>query len=202
MSLFEQQIWTRLLLIPGSTLHHEIRTKGWLALYYASLFERQIRSTFLHVSKVLWAVFLTFSLVSFYKHISSSEAPGFNAKIVDENSKASFLLPTVTAAVPNKIPKDSFHLAYIFYFTLGLDYLLPWNAFITAVDYFAHLYPYASVDRIFSIVYIVVSLFCLLLIIFYSHKSEAYVRINVGLSFFVVSLIAVPHGCVLHQGSG
>ncbi|KAM1265215.1 hypothetical protein ACFX2J_034932 [Malus domestica] len=130
------------------------------------------------------------------------KAPGFNAKIVDENSKASFLLPTVTAAVPNKIPKDSFHLAYIFYFTLGLDYLLPWNAFITAVDYFAHLYPYASVDRIFSIVYIVVSLFCLLLIIFYSHKSEAYVRINVGLSFFVVSLIAVPHGCVLHQGSG
>ncbi|KAM2333935.1 hypothetical protein ACFXTH_011557 [Malus domestica] len=117
---------------------------------------------------------------------------GFNAKTADENSEASLLLPTVTAAAPNKIPKDSFHLAYIIYFTLGLGYLLPWNAFITAVDYFAYLYPDASVDRIFSVVYMVVGLFCLLLIIFYSHKSEAYVRINVGLGLFVVSLIVVP----------
>ncbi|XP_009363535.2 equilibrative nucleotide transporter 1 [Pyrus x bretschneideri] len=119
---------------------------------------------------------------------------GFNAKTADENSEASLLLPTVTAAaaVPNKIPKDSFHLAYIIYFTLGLGYLLPWNAFITAVDYFAYLYPDASVDRIFSVVYMVVGLFCLLLIIFYSHKSEAYVRINVGLGLFVVSLLVVP----------
>ncbi|KAM1300321.1 hypothetical protein ACFX13_011756 [Malus domestica] len=117
---------------------------------------------------------------------------GFNAKTADENSEASLLLPTVTAAAPNKIPKDSFHLAYIIYFTLGLGYLLPWNAFITAVDYFAYLYPDASVDRIFSVVYMVVGLFCLLLIIFYSHKSEAYVRINVGLGLFVVSLLVVP----------
>nr|XP_028947127.1 equilibrative nucleotide transporter 1 [Malus domestica] len=117
---------------------------------------------------------------------------GFNAKTADENSEASLLLPTVTAAAPNKIPKDSFHLAYIIYFTLGLGYLLPWNAFITAVDYFAYLYPDASVDRIFSVVYMVVGLFCLLLIIFYSHMSEAYVRINVGLGLFVVSLLVVP----------
>lgn len=30
---------------------HEIRTKGWLAIYHASLFERKISFTFLHVSK-------------------------------------------------------------------------------------------------------------------------------------------------------
>ncbi|CAN6548983.1 unnamed protein product [Malus baccata var. baccata] len=119
---------------------------------------------------------------------------GFDAKTTDENSETSLLLPTVTPApdVPNKIPEDSFHFAYIIYFTLGVGYLLPWNAFITAVDYFAYLYPDASVDRIFSVVYMVVGLFCLLLIIFYAHKSEAYVRINVGLGLFVVSLLVVP----------
>ncbi|KAM1013799.1 hypothetical protein FF1_043672 [Malus domestica] len=66
------------------------------------------------------------------------------------------------------------------------------SAFPEAVDYFAYLYPGASVDRIFSIVYLAVGLFCLLLIIFYSHKSKAYVRINVGFGLFVVSLLVVP----------
>ncbi|KAM1791649.1 hypothetical protein ACFX12_035592 [Malus domestica] len=117
---------------------------------------------------------------------------GFDAKTADENSEVSLLIPTVTAIVPNKIPKDSFHLAYIIYFTLSLGYLIPWNAFITVVDYFTYLYPDASVDRIFSIAYKVVGLFSLLLIIFYSHKSEAHVRINVGIGLFVVSLLVVP----------
>ncbi|KAM2925257.1 hypothetical protein FF1_042792 [Malus domestica] len=61
-----------------------------------------------------------------------------------------------------------------------------------SVDYFAYLYPDASVDHIFYIAYMMVGLFCLLLIIFYSHKSEAHVRINVGLGLFVVSLLVVP----------
>ncbi|KAM1875312.1 hypothetical protein ACFX14_042895 [Malus domestica] len=65
-----------------------------------------------------------------------------------------------------------------------------------SVDYFAYLYPDdnpdASVNHIFSIAYMVVGLFCLILIIFYSHKSEAHVRINVGLGLFIVSLLVVP----------
>lgn len=89
-------------------------------------------------------------------------------------------------------PDDAFHLAYIIHFTLGVGYLLPWNAFITAVDYFSYLYPDASVDRIFAVVYMLVGLFGLLIIVFYAHKSDAYVRINVGLALFVVSLLVVP----------
>ncbi|XWS68984.1 hypothetical protein CRYUN_Cryun04dG0140800 [Craigia yunnanensis] len=50
-------------------------------------------------------------------------------------------------------PEDKFNLAYIIYFTLGVGFLLPWNAFITAVDYFSYLYPEASVDRVFAVVY-------------------------------------------------
>ncbi|KAG4161881.1 hypothetical protein ERO13_D01G083700v2, partial [Gossypium hirsutum] len=87
---------------------------------------------------------------------------------------------------------DKFNLGYIIYFTLGVGFLLPWNSFITAVDYFSYLYPEASVHRVFAVVYMVVGLACLLVIVFYAHKSKAYMRINVGLGIFVVSLLVVP----------
>ncbi|KAK6802540.1 hypothetical protein RDI58_000320 [Solanum bulbocastanum] len=91
-----------------------------------------------------------------------------------------------------KIPKDTFHIAYIVYFTLGTGYLLPWNAFITAVDYFTYLYPDVMVDRIFAIVYMIVGLICLLLIVAFSNKTSAFVRINVGMFLFVAALVTVP----------
>ncbi|KAE8707257.1 Equilibrative nucleotide transporter 1 [Hibiscus syriacus] len=89
-------------------------------------------------------------------------------------------------------PEDNFNFAYIIYLTLGVGFLLPWNSFITAVDYFSYLYPEASVDRVFAVSYMVVGLFCLLIIVFYAHKSEAYMRINIGLALFMVSLLVVP----------
>nr|XP_021842794.1 equilibrative nucleotide transporter 1-like [Spinacia oleracea] len=93
---------------------------------------------------------------------------------------------------PKSIPKDSFHFAYIIYFTLGAGFLLPWNAFITAVDYFGYLYPDESVDRIFAVAYMLTGLFSLLVIIFSRRKSDAIVRINTGLGLFVVALLVVP----------
>ncbi|KAH7510747.1 hypothetical protein FEM48_ZijujUnG0055000 [Ziziphus jujuba var. spinosa] len=99
---------------------------------------------------------------------------------------------TTTPIKPINVPKDKFHLTYIIYFVLGLGYLLPWNAFVTAVDYFAYLYPEASVDRIFAVVYMVVGFVSILLIVLYAHKSDSVVRINSGLALFVVSLLIVP----------
>ncbi|GFY91050.1 equilibrative nucleotide transporter 1 [Actinidia rufa] len=107
----------------------------------------------------------------------------------DSESSSLLLTPKNT---PNKIPKDSFHLAYAIYFTLGAGYLLPWNAFITAVDYFSYLYPEASVDRVFEVVYMLVGLVGLLFVVAYVHKSDSFIRINVGLALFVVSLLVVP----------
>ncbi|GLU21601.1 hypothetical protein SLE2022_377320 [Rubroshorea leprosula] len=106
----------------------------------------------------------------------------------DLDAESSLLLPQQK---PPK-PDDAFHFAYIIYFTLGVGFLLPWNAFITAVDYFSYLYPDVAVDRIFAVAYMLVGLTCLLFIIFYAQKSDAYVRINVGLVLFVVSLLVVP----------
>lgn len=106
-------------------------------------------------------------------------------------SESSLLLGSSTTT-HKKPPQDTFHFAYIIYFTLGLGFLLPWNAFITAVDYFSYLYPEASVDRIFAVAYMLVGLLCLLIIVFYAHKSDAYVRINVGLGLFVVAMLVAP----------
>jgi equilibrative nucleoside transporter 1/2/3 len=111
--------------------------------------------------------------------------------MVSTDSDSSLLLPT-SSGTTKKPPQDKYHLAYITYFILGFGYLLPWNAFITAVDYFSYLYPQASVDRIFAVVYMLVGLFGLTIIILYSHKSHAYVRINLGLALFVLSLLVVP----------
>ncbi|KAI3982241.1 hypothetical protein MKX01_026214 [Papaver californicum] len=109
----------------------------------------------------------------------------------------------------NNIPKDSYHFAYIIYFTLGTGYLLPWNAFITAVDYFTYLYPNSSVDRVFALVYMPITLLFLLFIIAYVNPStttttksssssssyrmnSSHFRINVGLILFMVSLLVIP----------
>lgn len=110
------------------------------------------------------------------------------AAAVDGDSESAALLG------PNsdKIPRDTFHLAYITYFTLGVGYLLPWNAFITAVDYFTFLYPDASVDRVFAVVYMLVGLTSVLLIIAFAHKSNSVVRINAGYALFLVALVVVP----------
>ncbi|KAG9447400.1 hypothetical protein H6P81_013528 [Aristolochia fimbriata] len=104
------------------------------------------------------------------------------------NEVESQLLPPKSA----EAPEDRFHLAYIVYFTLGTGFLLPWNAFITGVDYFDYLYPGVSVNRVFSVVYMVVTLVCLLLILGCAHKSSASFRINLGIALFVVSLLVVP----------
>ncbi|KAK9675555.1 hypothetical protein RND81_11G014900 [Saponaria officinalis] len=108
----------------------------------------------------------------------------------DEESVATtLLLPEPPQQPP---PKDSYYLAYIVHFTLGTGYLLPWNAFITAVDYFSYLYPSQSVDRVFAVGYMLTGLFSVSAIIFYPNKSGSSFRINLGLGLFVVSLGVVP----------
>lgn len=90
-------------------------------------------------------------------------------------------------------PEDAFHVAYAVYFALGAGFLLPWNAFITAVDYFAYLYPGANVDRVFAVCYTLLGLLSLLLIVLHgAHRSSPRLRINLGLALFVLCLLVVP----------
>ncbi|XP_078441028.1 equilibrative nucleotide transporter 1 [Wolffia australiana] len=90
-------------------------------------------------------------------------------------------------------PEDGFHLAYVVYFILGAGFLVPWNAFITAVDYFSYIYPDVSIDRIFAVCYMFCALIFLVIMVgWWAHRSGASVRVNSGLVIFVISLLIVP----------
>jgi hypothetical protein len=81
-----------------------------------------------------------------------------------ETAAAAPLLPPLASSLAHEPPAtpppaDCLGVGSFIFFTLGADFLLPWNAYITVVDYFAFLYPDASVDRVFSASYM---LSCLL----------------------------------------
>ncbi|KAI5082220.1 hypothetical protein GOP47_0001963 [Adiantum capillus-veneris] len=89
-------------------------------------------------------------------------------------------------------PEDTFNLAYWIFFLLGAGYLVPWNAFITAIDYFELLYPSGHIDYLFSIVYMIPSVVCILLMTFFGHRIPAALRVNTGLVLFIAMLVLVP----------
>ncbi|KAJ8429973.1 hypothetical protein Cgig2_029599 [Carnegiea gigantea] len=76
--------------------------------------------------------------------------------------------------------------------SFGGGFLLPWNGFITTIDYFAYLNSDRSVDHVLAVVYMPIGLFSLLFSIFTARKSNAYVRINMGLGLLVVALLVMP----------
>ncbi|XP_039119888.1 equilibrative nucleotide transporter 1-like [Dioscorea cayenensis subsp. rotundata] len=120
------------------------------------------------------------------------EATGAAAAAESLLAPGSTALPPGTAARHPPPPEEGSFTAYVIYFILGTGYLLPWNAFITAVDYFSFLYPSASVDRVFPVAYMVTNLVFLLLVLGVAGKSSSPMRINAGLGLFVVSLVVVP----------
>lgn len=92
-------------------------------------------------------------------------------------------------------PRDTYKVAYVIHFLLGAGNLLPWNAFITAVDYFQNLYPDKHITRVFSVVYMSSSLAVLVVVVGlggWSRKMTFRSRMNLGYAMFVVSLMVAP----------
>ncbi|KAI3814994.1 hypothetical protein L1987_14644 [Smallanthus sonchifolius] len=69
-------------------------------------------------------------------------------------------------------PNDTYHIAYIIHFLLGAGYLVPWNAFITAIDYFQYLYPTKHINKVFSVGYISAAVTVLFTLICWSRSSR------------------------------
>ncbi|KAK9141722.1 hypothetical protein Syun_011122 [Stephania yunnanensis] len=91
--------------------------------------------------------------------------------------------------------RDSYNMAYMIHFVLGVGNLLPWNTFITAVDYFGHLYPSKHINKVFSVVYMGSSLLVLVLMMSWSSwcwMPNFRCRMNMGLVMFALSLITIP----------
>ncbi|KAJ8562340.1 hypothetical protein K7X08_011631 [Anisodus acutangulus] len=92
-------------------------------------------------------------------------------------------------------PRDAYKIAYIIHFLLGAGNLLPWNALITAVDYFGNLYPTKHVEKVFSVAYMTSSLLILVLMLSWSKWNQTMslrLRLNLGFSMFVLSLTVTP----------
>lgn len=91
--------------------------------------------------------------------------------------------------------RDTCRLVYVIHFMLGAGNLLPWNALITAVDYFGQLYPARHVERVFSVAYMGSSLFVLVLMLSWGScrgKQRFRIRMNVGFCMFVASVMVTP----------
>jgi solute carrier family 29 (equilibrative nucleoside transporter), member 1/2/3 len=78
------------------------------------------------------------------------------------------------------------------FFLLGVAILLPWNSYITAVDYFNELFPGQHVDRVFSVAYMSVNIVSIVLSLRLQRHLTAPVRVTLGLLGYVVALLAVP----------
>ncbi|KAL3696531.1 hypothetical protein R1sor_010607 [Riccia sorocarpa] len=99
--------------------------------------------------------------------------------------------------------KDVANLALATYFAMGVCYLLPWNAFITAVDYFDYLYPNSHIDRVFSVSYLLPCLVTLCVVLVYEDRTSSRLRINLGLALLLSSTLAVPFiDIVVLRGDG
>ncbi|KAJ3678161.1 hypothetical protein LUZ60_001964 [Juncus effusus] len=154
-------------------------------------FRRILISTHNHIFTFHFRADLNSDYLSLFLHKTPTKS---TMGEVDEQRR--LLLPPSSMAESQleqqPAPKDHFNIGYVVYFILGAGFLLPWNAFITAVDYFSYLYPDVSVDRIYSVSYMISCLLPLLVIVGYAHKSSASLRINSGLSLFTLALIIVP----------
>jgi len=89
-------------------------------------------------------------------------------------------------------PKDRYHLCYLSYFALGAGVLFPWNAFLTAVDYFQDQYPDQHVDRTFCLVYMSFCMTTLALVVYYAFGLSSNWRIYIGFIMYLISLAIIP----------
>ncbi|GMJ15661.1 hypothetical protein like AT1G02630 [Hibiscus trionum] len=92
-------------------------------------------------------------------------------------------------------PRDTYRVAYIIHFLLGAGNLLPWNAFITAVDYFGCLYPAKHVEKVFSVGYMSSSVLVLVVMMSSgccSTKLTRRFRLNMGFSMYLLALMVAP----------
>ncbi|QHO21603.1 Equilibrative nucleotide transporter [Arachis hypogaea] len=103
-------------------------------------------------------------------------------------------MEAVKVSIDQDERRDTCRVAYIIHFLLGAGNLLPWNALITAVDYFAYLYPTKHIEKVFSVAYMISSVLVLLMMMSWGGWSRTTLRLrmNVGYSMFVMSLMVPP----------
>ncbi|CAH8283616.1 unnamed protein product [Eruca vesicaria subsp. sativa] len=91
-----------------------------------------------------------------------------------------------------EIRADAYRAAYVIHFLLGAGSLIPWNAFITAVDYFGYLYPHKHVEKTFTVAYMSCSVLVLVLMMTWNTRLSYRLRLNLGFSMFIIPIMVSP----------
>jgi equilibrative nucleoside transporter 1/2/3 len=88
----------------------------------------------------------------------------------------------------NGVPRDTWHLVLVSYFMLGVGSLLVWNAFITALDYFAVLYPGQSISTLIPAVYTPGNLASLIIMLCVPFRIDHSLLIRTGFTCCLATL--------------
>eukprot|EP01102_Stenamoeba_stenopodia_P019651 TRINITY_DN7469_c0_g1_i2.p1 TRINITY_DN7469_c0_g1~~TRINITY_DN7469_c0_g1_i2.p1 ORF type:complete len:623 (+),score=146.37 TRINITY_DN7469_c0_g1_i2:188-2056(+) len=88
--------------------------------------------------------------------------------------------------------KDKYQMAYILWFFLGVGILVPFNAFVTAIDYFEVSYPGYSPGIVIPAVYMYSNLVAFAPTMKYGIKYSFTWRIITGFIIYAVLLFVVP----------
>lgn len=103
-------------------------------------------------------------------------------------------LPPCSGDGPNS-PADRYKIAYIIHFLLGAGNLLPWNAMITAIDYFGSMYPDRHIEKVFSVAYMSSSVLVVVSVVVrggWSRNFSFRTRMNLGFFLFILSMMTAP----------
>ena len=92
-------------------------------------------------------------------------------------------------------PADRFNVVYICLVVVGSGYLMPYNSFVTCVDYWHGEFPDYPVEFLISFVYIIVSFFSVLLTNLLVKVISTHTRIVIG---YVLSLGPLIYVSVVH----
>uniref|UniRef100_A0A8C0RK94 Solute carrier family 29 member 4 n=1 Tax=Canis lupus familiaris TaxID=9615 RepID=A0A8C0RK94_CANLF len=84
------------------------------------------------------------------------------------------------SAVEEPVPDDRYHAIYFAMLLAGVGFLLPYNSFITDVDYLHHKYPGTSIVFDMSLTYILVALVAVLLNNALVERLNLHTRITAG----------------------
>ncbi|KAM6155308.1 equilibrative nucleoside transporter 4 [Rhynchocyon petersi] len=97
-----------------------------------------------------------------------------------QGSRARGVPPFMDPAVEEPVPDDRYHAIYFAMLLAGVGFLLPYNSFITDVDYLHHKYPGTSIVFDMSLTYILVALVAVLLNNVLVERLSLHTRITTG----------------------
>ncbi|NWI19443.1 S29A4 protein, partial [Crypturellus soui] len=118
-------------------------------------------------------VVMSFSFDSYQLEEDELQGKGSQAKGV-----LTFMEPGIVSEEPE--PQDRYHGIYFAMLLAGVGFLLPYNSFITDVDYLHHKYPGTSIVFDMSLTYILVALVAVLLNNALVELLSLHTRIAVG----------------------